>query len=93
MKTMHMLIIKKAIEAWIAKTDKIIDVELESIICSATRFNWEIFHAAKVGGNSITFLASELYPYLTADHITDALMHITGVNGAGVRGSGVIKPW
>lgn len=80
MKNIHVLEIKKAISGWMARGAKI-KIKTPCIICAATRFNWEVFYAAKVKGNSVRFLASELYPYLTTDQVGKALMHITGIDG------------
>ena len=92
MKLIHVLAIKEAIARWLAREGKL-KVKTPCIICAATRFNWEVFYAAKVEGDSVKFLASELYPYLTTDHISEALMQVTGIDGTGIGGSGVIKRW
>jgi hypothetical protein len=88
MKIKHCLIIKEAISKWLSENPKVKPVET-SIVCLATRFNWWVFEQAKVKGDSIGFLARELYPYLTADQITKGLMKITSIDGSGICGSGV----
>ncbi len=92
MKTKHGLIIKEAISEWLRSNPKLNKIKMKPkppIECLATRFNWEIFYAAKVEGDTLKFMARELYPYLTSEHITKALMAITGIDGSGICGSGV----
>lgn len=90
MKLKHCLIIKTAIEKWLASNRRVAIMKPKPPIeCLATRFNWEVFYAAKVEGDTLRFLARELYPYLTSEHITEALMKITQIDGSGICGSGV----
>lgn len=92
MKIKHGVIIKKAIDDWVSKQTAPLIARMKPkppIECLATRFNWEVFYAAKVEGDTIRFMAKELYPYLTSDGITKALMAITGIDGSGICGSGV----
>ena len=65
--------------------------KVRSIVGAASRFNWELFLASKVEGNSIVFMTKKLKPYLTDDEIIAALMDITKVNGTGYCGSGVMR--
>jgi hypothetical protein len=88
MKLKHALEIKEAIAKWVGSQVGLKN-ETETVVCGATFFNWEVFHRAKVRGNSITFLASELYPYLTSAQITKALMKITGIDGRGANYGGI----
>ncbi len=89
MKFKHALIIKEAIEKWLSTNPlPVIKMKPKSIVCAATRFNWEVFMAARVQGDTIRFMAREL-PYLTSEHITKALMKITSIDGSGICGSGV----
>ena len=82
MKVKHMLEIKLAMDEWAKKAGQ--KYKERYIVCDAVRFNWEVFHASQVRGNSILFLA-ELYTYLTSDQIAKALIHITGIDGREVR--------
>lgn len=82
MKLKHCLIIQRAIKAWLATNPKVIPrAKGSTIVCLASNFNWEVFMAAKVEGDTISFMARELYPYLTRDHIMVALMKMTNVDG------------
>jgi hypothetical protein len=89
MKIRHGLIIKKAIEEWISKKSGSLDIKTKTIVCAATYFNWEVFIAAKVEGDTLKFVSTKLYPYLTPYQITKALMAIIGIDGSGICGSGV----
>lgn len=81
MKIKHVLEIRLALDKqWAKGKGEDYKEKAPCIVCCAARFNWEVFYLAKVRGNSISFLA-ELYTYLTADQITKALMHITGIDG------------
>lgn len=42
---------------------------------SDMRLRWDAFRFAKVGGNSTSWLCSNLYPYLNDAHIDSALRH------------------
>ena len=89
MKLKHCLIIRKYLDEWIAKNTKPLWGKKRScIIALATSFNWDVFMAAKVEGDTISFMAREL-GYLTSDGITKALMQITRIDGTGICGSGV----
>jgi hypothetical protein len=79
MKLKHVLEVKHAMDIWAQKEKKKYKENTPCIVCCATRFNWEVFHLAKIRGNSVSFLA-ELYTYLTPDQITRALIHITGID-------------
>ena len=91
MKYKHALIIKDAIEKWIRENADVRFSKIKTIVCAATWFNWEVFMAAKVEGDTLRFMARELYPYLTSYQITDALQKITSIDGTGIKGSGVSR--
>ena len=82
MKLKHCLIIQKAIKEWLSTNPKLTSLARgKTIVCLASVFNWEVFMAAKVEGDTISFMARELYPYLTRDHIMVALMKMTNIDG------------
>jgi hypothetical protein len=89
MKLKHCLIIKTAIEKVIESQHKLGKMKPKNIICAASDFNWDVFMAAKVEGDTLSFIARELYPYLTSGQIIKTLMKITGIDGSGICGSGV----
>jgi hypothetical protein len=87
MKVKHCLAIKVAIGKWIMENKEAPDIH-RSIICAASRFNWQVFIASKVEGDTLRFLSSKLYPYLTMEMVAEALTKITGIEGVNVKGGG-----
>lgn len=76
----HYELMKTAIEALVAtKPDAYAEYQKAGL--SDMRYNWDVFRAAKVEGNTTRFICDVLYPYLNDDHINTALKRILGNTG------------